>query len=104
VPDRRAGAPALAAGPSDGVWAVVESHPISGVTSYVASITQNDGGLETYGCRVVVRTFRIGGQGRIGVGVLAGNGLSGELYDENVAFVGTLHISFTSPMHTSSLI
>ena len=92
--------PALAAGPYDGFWFVIESHPTQGVTTYYVSIHQNDANLTVYGYNVLITSFRIGGGARrIGAGILSGNQASGNLFDQNIAFLGTIQVTFTDSTH-----
>jgi hypothetical protein len=73
-------APVLAAGPFDGFWSVVETHPTQGSVGYYASLHQNDNYL-SQGFNVLFNTVQFGGSWTIGLALLSGNDAGGNFFE-----------------------
>jgi len=77
-----AAAPAIAVGPNDGVYQLVESSPSFGSFTGYASVHQNDTFL-AQGFNIVIGFMRGNGTWSYGLGVRSGNTIQGTSYTPN---------------------
>jgi hypothetical protein len=86
--------PAPAAGPFDGVWQLLETHPTHGTVRYFASVHQND--AAPGGVNFVVVFVDEFGFWSYGIGSLQGNSFSGVSVDPVLGtHVGTFNLVFS---------
>src|SRR5262245_13387438 len=94
-------APAVAAGPFDGVWQVTEQHPTLGSAISVVFVSQNDAAAQSSGgINLVLGVLRLGTAWRVGAGNISDDTVYDTyVFDQNVAPVGIIAGSFTDPTH-----
>ena len=83
-------APSGAVGPDDGIWYVIESHPLYGAFAFYASVHQNGTTV------VTINVNQATGGWTFGIGTRVANTVSGTFFDSNGVPGGTGTITLTS--------